>query len=59
MLLSISLQRGSAKALPIGRAQLFARETYEEFSLTFGNIVEGVLKLALASLKAHWWGVAL
>ncbi len=31
VLLSIGLQRGSAKALPVGRAQLLACETDEEF----------------------------
>jgi RNA-directed DNA polymerase len=48
--LSISLQRGSAKALPIGRAQLFARETDQEFYTTFCNIVGGVLSPLLSNL---------
>jgi len=49
-LLSISLQRGSSKALSIGRAQLLARETYEEFYATFGNIVGGPLSPLLSTL---------
>jgi len=49
-LLSISLQRGSSKALPIGRAQLLARETYEEFYATFRNIVGGVSSPVISNL---------
>jgi hypothetical protein len=54
VLLSISLQRGSSKALSIGGAQLLARETYEEFYATFGNIVGGVTSPVLSNLFLHY-----
>jgi len=53
VLLSIGLQRGLAKALSIGRAQLLARETYEEFYTTFGNIVGGEISPVLANIYLH------
>ena len=48
--LSVGPQRGSTKALPIGRTQLFTRKTDEEFYASFGNIVGGVCSPVLANL---------
>jgi hypothetical protein len=50
LLLSIGLPGRSAKALPIGRSQLLARETYEEFYATFCNIVGGVVSPFLSNI---------
>src|SRR5574341_1572337 len=48
--LSVGPQRGSTKALPIGRTQLFTRKTDEEFYASFGNIVGGVLSPLLSNV---------
>jgi hypothetical protein len=52
--LSVGPQRGSTKALPIGRAQLVTRKTDEEFYASFGNIVGGVLSPVLANVYLHY-----
>jgi hypothetical protein len=48
--LSVGPQRGSTKALPIGRAQLVTRKTDEEFYASFGNIVGGVISPVISNL---------